>query len=197
MNCSEAQEYMAAVWDLSANHPVRLELNKHIKECPECALEYRQWEELYDLVPETCESVPEKQLNSMHSKVMDKIYKDNPHIQRNDMKSYKWTKATAHRFSIWISACLALLLCSIVLIILKASSDGDGSTMDVAGIVPTGVAKSTPALSLFTHDAKGTSGIIEPFVAGMPAYPEYWMLISLLALGMALFSLRRMHHITK
>ena len=50
MNCNEAQECMAQVWDLSAHHPVRVELNKHIEECPDCAFEYSMWEELYDLL---------------------------------------------------------------------------------------------------------------------------------------------------
>lgn len=197
MNCNEAQECMSQVWDLSAHHPARVELNKHIKECPECAFEYSRWEELYDLVSESSDPVPEKSLHSMHNKVMDKIYSDHSHIHRTDIKSYKWTKTTAYRFSIWISACLAVLLCSIVLMVWKVSSNGDTGMNNVAGIVPTGVASSTPDFSLFPHDTKGASGIIEPFVAGIPAYPEYWMFISLLALGMALFSLRKMHHITK
>lgn len=198
MNCNEAQECMAQVWDLSAHHPVRVELNNHIKECPECAFEYSKWEELYDLIPETSDPVPEKSLQSMHGKVMDKIYSDHPHIQRTDIKPYKWTKTTATRYSIWISACLAVLLSSIVLMVWKVSSNGgDASMNNDAGIVPTGVANSAPAFSLSYHDPKGASGIIEPFVAGIPAYPQYWMFLSLLALGMALFSLRRMHHITK
>ncbi|WIV17942.1 hypothetical protein QPK24_16180 [Paenibacillus polygoni] len=197
MNCNEAQECMAQVWDLSAHHPVRVELNKHIEECPDCAFEYSRWEELYDLIPETSDPVPEKSLQSMHSKVMDKIYSDHPHIQRTDIKPYKWMETTVNRFSIWISACLAVLLCSIVLMVWKISmNDATGINND-AGIVPTGIASSAPAFSLPYHDPKGASGIIEPFVAGIPAYPEYWMFISLLALGMALFSLRRMHHITK
>ncbi|MEF3355880.1 hypothetical protein PV403_22360 [Paenibacillus sp. GYB006] len=197
MNCNEAQECMAQVWDLSAHHPVRVELNKHIEECSDCAFEYSRWEELYDLIPETLDPVPDKSLQSMHGKVMDKIYSDHPHIQRTDIKPYKWTETTVTRFSIWISACLAVLLCSIVLMVWKVSTSSDAGMNNGAGIVPTGVASNTPAFSLFYHDTKGASGIIEPFVAGIPAYPEYWIFISLLALGMALFSLRRMHHITK
>lgn len=197
MNCSEAQEYMAAMWDLSSHDRVTLELNEHLKECPKCALEYSKWEELNVLISETAEFIPEKPLLSMHNNVMDKILKEHLHIQRKDIKSYGWIQTAGHRFFIWISACLTVLMCSIVVTIVKANSSSDETgVQDAAGIVPTGIAASGPDGTLFNQHTRDASGIIEPFVAGIPAYPEYWMFISLLALGMALFSLRRMHHIT-
>ncbi|MFD2701607.1 anti-sigma factor family protein [Paenibacillus shunpengii] len=195
MNCSDAREHMAMIWDLPAHHPIRLEFMQHIQGCKACRTEYEEWTELYELIPMTAEPIPEKKIQSMHTKVMDRIYKDNPNIQKSDVRTYPLLpQPVNHRLSIWISACLALFLCSVVFMTSSLGSGMGEVAKQQSGIVPTAVASSSTSLSFWHQDEIRTSGIMEPLVVGMKAYPEHWMILSLIALGVALFSLRRIHH---
>ncbi|MCM3783998.1 hypothetical protein M3231_13535 [Neobacillus mesonae] len=197
MNCSDAREHMAMIWDLPAHHAIRQDLMQHIKGCQACASEYEKWTELYELIPLTAEQVPDKKIKSMHTKVMDRIYKDNPNIQKSVARTYTMSTVTNHRFSIWISACLALFLCSLVLMTSNLNFSHNEVIQHESGIVPTVVASSTTSFSTIHHEDIGRTGIMDPLVAGMKAYPEYWMIFSLIALGVALFSLRRIHHVRR
>lgn len=183
------------IWDLPAHHPIRLEFMQHIKGCKACGSEYEEWTELYELIPLTADQIPEKKIQSMHTKVMDRIYKDNPNIQNSVVRNYPLMSQTVnHRLSIWISACLALFLCSVVFMTSSLDSGLGEVANQQSGIVPTAVASTSPSLSIWQHEESRTSGIMDPLVVGMKAYPEHWMILSLIALGVALFSLRRIHN---
>ena len=79
-------------------------------------------------------------------------------------------------------------------------SEAEQQSVVSTGILETAVAGSDlTASGMYQYDMPGADrgSIIEPFVVSMgPTYPGYWMALSLLAIGMALFSLGRMHRTT-
>ncbi|MBR2563244.1 MAG: anti-sigma factor [Paenibacillus sp.] len=202
MNCNEAQELFALVWDLPDSHPQRIAFQAHLAGCEECSEQFDVWEEAQMLLHSIPVPVTEQQAERVNRNVMDRIYMESPWLLPEEAKVNRFSAAIRKHMSLWIAAFLAIFLCSFLYMAMfkPEISEAEKSNAMTTGILETGVAGSTASSSgLYKYNIPQADqgSIIEPFVVSMsPAYPQYWMALSLLAIGMALFSLGRMHRST-
>lgn len=202
MNCNEAQELFALVWDLPKSHPQRIAFQAHLAGCEECSEQFEVWEEAQMLLHSIPAPVTEQQAERVNRNVMDRIYAESPWLLPEEAKVNRFSAAIRKHMSLWIAAFLAIFLCSFLYMAMfkPAVSEAEKSNVITTGILETGVAgsaSSSSELYQYSIPQADKGSIIEPFVVSMgPAYPQYWMALSLLAIGMALFSLGRMHRST-
>lgn len=91
-----------------------------------------------------------------------------------------------------------VFLCSALYFLLMDKPHPKETADAATGILPTGIAGSAE-LSRFSYNIPATnSGIIEPFVVSMGlTHPQYWMILSLLGVAMAMLSLRQLSQMRK
>ncbi|PQP82018.1 anti-sigma factor [Paenibacillus sp. PCH8] len=202
MNCNEAQELFALVWDLPEAHSQRIAFHAHLAGCEECSEQFEVWEEAQILLHSIPVPVTEQQAERVNRNVMDRIYAESPWLLPEEAKVNRFSAAIRKHMSLWIAAFLAIFLCSFLyMAMFKPNvSEAEKSSVVTTGILETGVAgsaSSSSGLYQYNISEADRGSIIEPFVVSVgPAYPQYWMALSLLAIGMALFSLGRMHRTT-
>ncbi|RAI91251.1 hypothetical protein DET54_112116 [Paenibacillus pabuli] len=202
MNCNEAQELFALVWDLPEAHPQRIAFDAHLAGCEDCSQQFEVWEEAQILLHSIPVPVTEQQAERVNRNVMERIYAESPWLLPEEAKVNRFSAVIRKHMSLWIAAFLAIFLCSFLYMAMFKPdvTEAEQTSVVSTGILETGVAGSEPTSSgLYKYNMTGADrgSIIEPFVVSMgPAYPQYWMALSLLAIGMALFSLGRMHRST-
>lgn len=194
MTCDEAQKLMEIVWDLPDNDLRRKRLKDHVQTCRLCAAEYEMWVESMEMVHALEHEVSDLQAENVNRNVMDRIYRDFPWLVEETSKSSAISRVFRKRLIIWIAGFLALFVSSLLYFALTGSNEPMPEAAST-GIIPTGVAGSN-------YDSynipKTNSGIIDPFVAGMkPTEPEYWMVLSILGVGLALIFLRRLNRVRR
>jgi hypothetical protein len=191
MNCREAQENIPLLWDAPPTHPRRILLERHIVTCPYCAAEWALWQESSQLMQDLKEEICEEHAEVINVKVMERIYLESPWLMPGDGKSAGTSARVRHRLSLWTACFLAVFLSSFLYFTMFRTP----ANVSVAqsGIVETGVAGSMEWQS--TYPILGSEGgIIEPLVVSMgPTHPQYWMMLSMLGVGFAIFSLTRLN----
>ncbi|MGM1046109.1 hypothetical protein SAMN05661091_3713 [Paenibacillus uliginis N3/975] len=200
MNCEEAQELMGYVWDLPDNDLRRIRLRQHIQTCRSCAMEYEMFEESLRIVHELEHEVLEARAESINRNVMDRIYRDFPRLVEENEKGKSVGRIFRKRLILMISGFAALFGSSFLYFAFRGNTKKLQPEMPVTGILPTGVAGDG---SIITEGQKykipGTnSGIIDPLVVGIdPSQPQYWMVLSVLGVGLALFFLMRLNRVVR
>ncbi|WP_340004140.1 hypothetical protein MHH52_19750 [Paenibacillus sp. FSL K6-0276] len=191
MNCREAQECIPLLWDAPPTHPRRILLERHIVTCPYCAAEWSLWQESSQLMQDLKEEISEDRAEVINVKVMERIYLESPWLMPGDGKSAGTSAIVRHRLSLWIACFLAVFLSSVLYFTMFRTPAN--ITVAQSGIVETGVAGSMEWTS--TYPILGSEGgIIEPLVVNMgPTHPQYWMMLSMLGVGFAVFSLTRLN----
>jgi hypothetical protein len=137
------------------------------------------------------EEISEERAEVINVKVMERIYLESPWLMPGDGKSAGTSAIVRHRLSLWIACFLAVFLSSVLYFTMfRTPAD---ITVAHSGIVETGVAGSMEWTS--TYPILGSEGgIIEPLVVNMgPTHPQYWMMLSMLGVGFAVFSLTRLN----
>lgn len=202
MNCDEAQELFAYIWDLPENHPQRLAFDAHLAGCKECSQQFEVWEEARILLHSIPEPVTEQQAERVNRNVMDRIYAESPWLLPEEVKVNRFSAALRKHMSLWIAAFMAIFLCSFLYMAMFKPDVTEAEKPSVlsTGILETAVAggdSSSSVMYQYSLSGMDRGSIVEPLVVSMgPTYPQYWMALSLLAIGMALFSLGRMHRTT-
>lgn len=199
MKCCEAQELFGLMWDLPETDPRRLMLQQHLSTCSDCAAEFHLWEESHHLIQTLSdEEVTDTQLDAVNRNVMERIYQESPWLIQDQSKPFAVSSITRRHLSMWIAGCLMLFLVSFLFFMTMDHSSSKAAPAN--GILPTGVAGSStllPQQEKYNIPALN-SGIIEPLVVTMgPSHPQYWMVLSILSIALALFSLRRLSRIRR
>ncbi|MGF7049927.1 hypothetical protein J2T13_004450 [Paenibacillus sp. DS2015] len=199
MKCWEAQELFGLMWDLPVDDPRRLMLEQHLSTCSDCKAEFQLWEESYHLIQIlNDEEVTDTQLDVMNRNVMERIYSESPWLIQDHSKPFAVSGMTRRHLSLWIAGCLMLFLISFLFFMTMGNSSSEEKPA-ANGILPTGIAgSSTMQLPNKLNIPDLNSGIIEPLVVTMgPSHPQYWMVLSILSIALALFSLRRLSRIRR
>ncbi|MFC3745861.1 anti-sigma factor family protein [Paenibacillus sp. GCM10012306] len=192
MDCREAQESIPSLWDAPRNDPQRKLLEKHIESCPYCAAEWALWQESSQLIYELQEEVSDERAEAINAKVMERIYLESPWLMPGDGKSAGNSTIFRHRISLWIACFLAVFICSFLYFTLFKTPSNTMSAQ--SGIVETGIAGVSMDWQSTYPGMTSEGGIIEPFVVSMgPTHPQYWMLLSMLGVGLSVFSLTRLN----
>lgn len=190
MNCKEAQELFGLMPELPENHPQRRMLEWHTLGCESCAAEYQIWQESLNAVHDLPIEVSEEQAEGINHRVMERIYAESPWLAPNAGEG-KTSRRLRQRVSIWAACFLAVFLCSFLLVMVGGSKDNHEAVKPMTGILPAvAVVSDIEPQEEFSLTLPSVSrGIVEPFVAQMgPSYPQYWMLLSMAGMGLALFS---------
>lgn len=199
MNCEEAQELMEYVWDLPDNDLRRIRLRQHIQTCGLCAMEYEMWEDSLSIVHELKHDVSEARAENINRNVMDRIYRDFPRLVEENEKEKSVGRSFRKRSILLISGFGALFTSSSLYFAIRGNTKPQPE-IPVTGILPTGVAGNGSVVTDGQHyNIPGTnSGIIDPLVVGMdPSQPQYWMVLSVLGIGLALFFLMRLNRVAR
>lgn len=192
MNCREAQDCIPHLWDAPPTHPSRILLERHIVNCPYCAAEWALWQESSLLLQDLKEEVSEERAEVINAKVMERIYLESPWLMPGDGKSAGTSAKVRHRLSLWIACFLAIFLSSSLYFTMFRTTAN--TSLAQSGIVETGVAGSSMEWQSTYPILGSEGGIIDPLVVSMgPAHPQYWMMLSMLGVGFAVFSLKRLN----
>ncbi|RUT36070.1 zf-HC2 domain-containing protein [Paenibacillus zeisoli] len=200
MNCSEAQEYFGLIWDLSEDDPRRKNLEWHILGCESCAAEYEIWKETQGIIHNLQMDIQPDQAERMNRAVMDRIYAESPWLAPAEPEARKTSYILKRRLAFWIAGFLAIFMCSLLYFMLPGSTEVSTPDVNNSGLLPIAIAGSDSVINAdHVYDMPDVSrGIIDPLIVKMsPVYPEYWMLLSMLALGLALFSWRGLRRIRR
>ncbi|ANY71813.1 anti-sigma factor family protein [Paenibacillus ihbetae] len=200
MNCQEARELMESVWDLPDEDPRRQRLNAHVNTCSACAAEYELWLQSLNMVHVLEEEdIPGIDSERINRNVMDRIYRDFPWLVEETSKSRAVSRVFRKRLTLWIAGFLALFVCSFIYFAVIESPAKPAPEAVATGIIPTGIADTGQSLTGKDYNIpKTNSGIIDPFVVGMsPTEPQYWMLLSLLSVGLAMYFLMRLNRVRR
>lgn len=196
MNCSEAQELFGIAWDLPQNDPRSHMLMEHLATCSACAEEFQVWEASREIFFDLDMEELQDQAEEVNRAVMDRIYRESPWLIPDQSKPFAISDKVRKHLSIWITCCVFVFLLSMSYFMVGDQFWGEEKVQNNTGILPTGIA-GTPSLVPeyeLTHITSVNSGIIEPFVVGMsPTHPQYWMILSIVSVALALFSLRRLN----
>ncbi len=191
MNCREAQEYIPILWDAPSNNPRRTLLEQHIVTCPYCAAEWALWQESSQLMHDLKEDISEERAEAINVKVMERIYLESPWLMPGDGKSAGTSTNVRYRLSVWIACFLAIFLSSFLYFTMFRTNS---PKIAQSGIVETGVAGISLEWQSSYPIIASEGGIIEPLVVSMgPSHPQYWMMLSMLGVGFAVFSLTRLN----
>ncbi|KOR88794.1 anti-sigma factor family protein [Paenibacillus solani] len=200
MTCDEAQELMETVWDLPDNDLRRQRLMAHVQTCQSCAVEYEMWTDSQNMLHELEHEIPDLDAEQINRNVMDRIYRDFPWLVEETSKSRAVSRVFRKRLTLMIAGFLALFVCSVVYFAVTGSQPDSVPEAVTTGIMPTGMADTPQGIKIKDDYKipKTNSGIIDPFVVDMnPTQPEYWMILSLLGIGFALFFLARLNRVRR
>ncbi|WP_246246444.1 anti-sigma factor [Paenibacillus lemnae] len=194
---------METVWDLPDNDLRVYRLRQHVKSCPSCAMEYELWQDSMNMVQHLKYEPAEEHVEAVNRNVMDRIYRDFPWLVEENQPEKTPGRMMRKRLILWIAGFAALFGSSFLFFAIRGTlkaSDPETPRTPVTGILPTGVAGSGSPVeeSMHYNIPDPGSGIMDPLVAGMdPSQPQYWMVLSIIGVGLALFFLMRLNRASR
>ncbi|OKP82302.1 hypothetical protein A3842_09735 [Paenibacillus sp. P3E] len=192
MNCREAQDSIPLLWDAPPTDPRRFKLERHIANCSYCSAEWALWQESSQLMLETQIEVSEERAEAVNLRVMERIYLESPWLLPGDGKSAGNSAVFRRRLSLWIACFLAVFISSFLYFTMFRIPASTSEAQ--SGIVETGVAGLSLDWSSSYPASESGGGIIEPLVVSMgPTHPQYWMVLSMLGIGLSIFLLYRLN----
>ena len=199
MTCEEARQLMETVWDLPPNDIRRKRLEQHVESCASCAIDYDLWVDSLDMLHSLQHEPSEAEGEAVNRNVMSRIYLDFPWLVEENEKHRPSGRVFRKRVLAWIAGFAALFGSSSLYMAFRGSTEEVPQEAQVTGILPTGVAGGEAPIGSQQYNIPGTnSGIIEPMVAGMdPSQPQYWMVLSVLGVGLALLFLVRLNRLSR
>jgi hypothetical protein len=192
MNCNDAQDKFCEYWDLSEHDGDRIAIDAHLHECKACAEEFRLWEESDDMIRFLTEEDdsfgPTEHVNRS---VMDRIYAEQSWLMPVPHKSYQFSKSFRRNIALIIAACLAMFASAFFVFIFD--NQGGVSQAEIAelsGLMDTANASGDGLITAGFYAEVPVASISDPFVLKvMPAFPQYYVALSLLGIIMTLLIL--------
>ncbi|MDO7905051.1 anti-sigma factor [Paenibacillus sp. JX-17] len=208
MKCREAKEVFGLLEELPEHDLRRIRAKRHVEQCPVCSSEQEEWEELRLLMMSIPDEVTDAQAEAVNRNVMNRIYAESPWLVPGEVKQTRVPPVIRSHLRLWIAAFVALFLCSFIYWMTDQpvaheqaadSAAAQHETVQATGILPTGIAGSPQTAEQFNYNIPvPKNGITDPLVVSMaPAYPQYWMALSLLALCLAIVSIRWVHRVRR
>ncbi|MBD2869673.1 anti-sigma factor family protein [Paenibacillus arenilitoris] len=193
MNCNDAQQKFGEYWDLAEHDADRIAIELHLLGCRECAEQFRIWEESEEMIRVL--SVEEDSIGPtehVNRKVMERIYAEQSWLMPVPHKSYQFSKSFRRNFSIVLAACMAMFACAFFMFVFD--HPGGASTAEIAelsGLMDTAnVDGDGLVVTAGVFSEVPVASISDPFVLKVvPAFPQYYVALSLLGLVMTLLIL--------
>lgn len=193
MNCNEAQEKFGIYWDMSEDECDRLNLDAHLLNCEACSEQFKLWEESEEMIRSFSDDAdligPTEHVNR---NVMDRIYSEQSWLMPVPSKSYQFSVSFRRNLAIIIAACMAMFACSLFVFMFDQQKTSTKEEIaHLSGLMESVNASSDNVLVTAGFYAEvPVASISDPFVLKvMPAFPQYYVALSLLGLIMALLML--------
>jgi hypothetical protein len=204
MKCREAKELFGVLNDLPEQDPRRKMVEDHNAHCERCSAEWSSWQLSRSAMLQISDEVTEEQAESVNRRVMERIYAESPWLVPGENRRSRISPVLRKTISAWIAGFLAVFLCSFLVLTMSSSPVGKSHGHALigaqqSGILPTGVAGSDSVTGSFeVVIPEPTYGIMEPLIGNIvPAYPQYWMVLSFLAVALALLSIGWVHRVRR
>lgn len=182
MKCGETSEWFGVYRDLPPDSPERLAVDEHVAGCPDCAEEFRIWEESADLIRGLPEfEVPEERVwvaDQLNHQVMNRIYSEQSWYMPAARRSYAFTAGFRRKVALLLAGLLAVFGCGFLY---SAWNRISGRNANLTGVMETANAVSSGDGAM-TMDVPMAS-LSDPYVLHVtPVMPEYWVALSLLGM---------------
>jgi len=192
MNCNDAQDKFGEYWDLSDHDELRIAIDTHLLECKTCAEQFELWEESEDIIrflSEEDESLGP--MEHVNRNVMDRIYAEESWLMPVPHKSYQFSKSFRRNIALIVAACMALFASAFFVFIFdNQGSVSQAEIAELSGLMDTVNASGDGVITAGFYAEVPVASISEPFVLKvMPAFPQYYVALSLLGLIMTLLIL--------
>ncbi|MCU6708341.1 zf-HC2 domain-containing protein [Paenibacillus sp. J5C_2022] len=192
MKCTEAQQRLSEYWDLKEDDEERAAVDSHLTHCAACREEFEIWEASRRLIQDS--SVHAEtfgSLEGMNRNVMERIYASTS-LMSVPTKSYKFTKAFKRNISIVIAACMAMFACALFVFVFDGKdAEQPVKLSELSGLMETANASTAGAVvkaSLYAEIP--VASISDPVVLEVvPAFPHYYIALSLIGLILCLLVL--------
>lgn len=185
MNCEQASERFGIYHDLPISSPERLAVDSHIAECPECAEQFRLWEESSEMIKrlslEDVEIEADEAVSRISSKVMDRIYAEESWFMPAVRKTYAFSGGFRLRVALLLATLLAIFGCGFLYSVWNRYNESNQLGSD-SFVTTVGFGSQTVEVPV--------ASLSDPIVLKMsPETPEYWVALSLLGMIMMLLML--------
>ncbi|WP_169081710.1 anti-sigma factor family protein [Paenibacillus sp. PL91] len=192
MNCNDAQDKFGEYWDLSEHDEDRVAIETHLQQCTECAEQFRLWEESEDMIRFLSEEEdtlgPTEHVNRS---VMDRIYAEESWLMPVAHKSYHFSKSFRRNLALIIAACMAMFASAFFVFIFdNQAGTSQAEVAELSGLMDTANASGDGVVTAGFYAEVPVASISDPFVLKvMPAFPQYYVALSLLGIIMTLLIL--------
>lgn len=193
MNCNDAQDKFGEYWDLSEQDEDRKAIDRHLLECEACAEQFQLWEESEEMIRFLSEEDdligPTEHVNR---NVMERIYAEQSWLMPVPHKSYQFSKSFRRNLALIVAACMAMFATAFFVFVFD---NQDGATQaeiaELSGIMDTANASGEGMIVNAGFYAEvPVASISDPFVLKVvPAFPQYYVALSLLGIIMTLLIL--------
>lgn len=190
MKCDEVQELFSGYWDVCEGEPMRLAVDAHLMHCEICREEFRLWEESEAMIRTLSES---EQLagpvDHVNRAVMDRIYAEQTWFMPVYHKTYQFTRTFRRNAAIAVASCMAMFATALLVLIFNHYRTTAETTQMTGLIEPVNASEGGGFATSYYADVPVAS-ISDPLVLEVvPAYPQYWIALSILGLIMAMLML--------
>ncbi|WP_424766053.1 anti-sigma factor family protein [Paenibacillus sp. sgz302251] len=193
MNCNDVQDKFGDYWELSEQDEDRKAIDLHLLECKACTEQFRIWEESEDLIRFFSE---EEELigptEHVNRNVMERIYAEQSWLMPVPHKSYQFSKSFRRNFALIVAACMAMFASAFFVFIFDSQEDAaQAQIAELTGLMDTANASGDGlTVSAGFYAEIPVASISDPFVLKVvPAFPQYYVALSLLGIIMTLLIL--------
>lgn len=193
MKCIDAHNIFGAYWELSEDDAERQALDRHMLKCEACAEQFRLWEESEELIRILSEEDdfigPSEHINRG---VMERIYAEQSWLMPVAHKSYQFSKSFRRNLAIVIAACLAMFACAFFVFVFDQEGGVQHAQIaDLSGLIePVNASGGAMTIHAGFYAEVPVASISDPFVLQIvPAFPQYYVALSLLGIIMTLLIL--------
>jgi len=194
MNCEQAQQWFALVWDLPGDDPERLAFEAHLAECERCAEEFRIWEESESMLRRLpYEEAGEETGESITRSVMERIYREDFWLMPVKDRTYRWSESFRRGVSAAMAFFLAMFTCAFVYMAIGRPEKpaADEQIARLTGMIDTiSSIEGAAPISIEFYQDMPVASISGPVVLTVvPTYPHYWIALSILGMIMTLLTI--------
>lgn len=184
-DCGLIQERFVDYWDGAADPADRLLIEEHLEGCPDCAEEFRLWEESTKLIRDMqldddyIEDVATAA--EVNQNVMNRIYAEQSWFMPAIRRTYAFSGGFRLKVGGMLASLLAVFLCGLGYVIFDRMN---GSNSPATGVMETadayGAGSQMPS-SVFVDVP--VASLSDPIVLHVnPVMPEYWVAFALLGI---------------
>jgi hypothetical protein len=193
MKCVEVQNRFPQYWDMDDDNEEWIAIEAHVLDCPHCSILFHDWEDTDEMLGELANEPsffgPSEHINRS---VMDRIYAEESWLMPVPSKSYQFSRSFRRNLAIIIAACMAMFACAFFVFVFDYRDvTPQEEIMQLSGLMDTGnVTGDNSIMAAGFYAEVPVASISDPFVLKVvPAFPQYYVALSLLGLVMALLTL--------